>query len=103
MHAIAPYSAQEFSVQTALLHAYESETQVEFDPGSLNPHYSYSDEQDRVHQVWMLDTVTAYNELRASDRLGVQGTALWRLGWAGSSVCSIWDVRGAGDRKASET
>jgi peptidoglycan-N-acetylglucosamine deacetylase len=87
------YSAQEFSVQTALLHAYESETQVEFDPGSLNPHYSYSDEQDRVHQVWMLDTVTAYNELRASDRLGVQGTALWRLGSSDSSLWPIWDVQ----------
>jgi cellulose synthase/poly-beta-1,6-N-acetylglucosamine synthase-like glycosyltransferase/spore germination protein YaaH/peptidoglycan/xylan/chitin deacetylase (PgdA/CDA1 family) len=87
------YSAQEFSVQTALLHAYESETQVEFDPSSLNPHYSYSDEQDRVHQVWMLDTVTAYNELRASDRLGVQGTALWRLGSSDSSLWPIWDVQ----------
>jgi len=85
-------SAQEFSVQTALLHAYESETQVEFDPGSLNPHYSYSDEQDRVHQVWMLDAITAYNELRASDRLGVQGTALWRLGSSDSSLWPIWDA-----------
>ncbi len=89
----AAYSAQEFSVQTALLHAYESETQVEFDPGSLNPHYSYSDEQDHVHQVWMLDTVTAYNELRASDRLGVQGTALWRLGSSDSSLWPIWDAQ----------
>jgi cellulose synthase/poly-beta-1,6-N-acetylglucosamine synthase-like glycosyltransferase/peptidoglycan/xylan/chitin deacetylase (PgdA/CDA1 family)/spore germination protein YaaH len=85
-------SAQEFSVQTALLHAYESETQVEFDAVSLNPHYSYSDEQDHVHQVWMLDAVTAYNELRASDRLGVQGTALWRLGSSDSSLWPIWDA-----------
>jgi cellulose synthase/poly-beta-1,6-N-acetylglucosamine synthase-like glycosyltransferase/spore germination protein YaaH/peptidoglycan/xylan/chitin deacetylase (PgdA/CDA1 family) len=85
-------SAQEFSVQTALLHAYESETQVEFDQASLNPHYSYSDEQDHVHQVWMLDAVTAYNELRASDRLGVQGTALWRLGSSDSSLWPIWDA-----------
>jgi len=85
-------SAQEFSVQTALLHAYESETQVEFDPVSLNPHYSYSDEQDHVHQVWMLDAVTGYNELRASDQLGVQGTALWRLGSSDSSLWPIWDA-----------
>jgi peptidoglycan-N-acetylglucosamine deacetylase len=85
-------AAAEFSVQTALLHAYESETQVEFDAVSLNPHYSYSDEQDHVHQVWMLDTVTAYNELRASDRLGVQGTALWRLGSSDSSLWPIWDA-----------
>ena len=84
--------AEEFSIQSALLHAYESETQVEFDATSLNPHYSYSDEHDHVHQVWMLDAVTAYNELRASDRLGVQGTALWRLGSSDTSLWPIWDA-----------
>src|SRR5438067_759680 len=84
--------AQSFTIQEALLHAYESETQVEFDPVSLNPHYSYSDEHDVVHQVWMLDAVTAYNELRASERMGVQGTALWRLGSADTSIWAVWDA-----------
>jgi peptidoglycan-N-acetylglucosamine deacetylase len=84
--------AEEFSIQEALLHAYESESEVEFDPASLNPHYSYSDEQNHTHQVWMLDAVTAYNELRASERLGVQGTALWRLGSSDSSLWPVWDA-----------
>ena len=84
--------AQSLTIQEALLHAYESETQVEFDSTSLNPHYSYYDEHDHVHQVWMLDAVTAYNELRASERLGVQGTALWRLGSADTSMWPIWDA-----------
>ena len=84
--------AQSLTIQEALLHAYESETQVEFDTTSLNPHYSYYDEHDHVHQVWMLDAVTAYNELRASERLGVQGTALWRLGSTDTSMWPIWDA-----------
>src|SRR5258705_198211 len=84
--------AEEFSIQEALLHAYESESEVEFDAASLNPHYSYSDEQNHTHQVWMLDAVTAYNELRASERLGVQGTALWRLGSSDSSLWPVWDT-----------
>src|SRR5262252_4441227 len=83
---------EEFSVQEALLHAYESETDVEFDSTTLNPHYSYDDEQSRTHQVWILDAVTAYNQLRASERLGVQGTALWRLGSSDSSLWPIWDA-----------
>lgn len=87
-----PQHAEEFSIQEALLHAYESETDVEFDPISLNPHYSYSDENDRTHQVWILDAVTAYNELRACERMGVQGTALWRYGSADSSLWPIWDT-----------
>jgi len=82
----------EFSIQEALLHAHESDADVEFDSASLNPHYSYDDEQNRTHQVWMLDAVTAYNELRASERLGVQGTALWRLGSADTSIWPIWDA-----------
>jgi len=86
------WSGAEFSVQEALLHAYESETDVEFDESSLNPHYSYSDEQNHIHRVWMLDAVTAYNQLRASERLGVQGTALWRMGSADSSIWPIWDA-----------
>ncbi len=84
--------AQSLTIQEALLHAYESETQVEFDSASLNPHYSYYDEHNHVHQVWMLDAVTAYNELRATERLGVQGTALWRLGSADTSIWPIWDA-----------
>ena len=87
-----PEPAQSFTIQEALLHAYESETQIEFDSASLNPHYSYSDQHDVVHQVWMLDAVTAYNELRASERMGVQGTAMWRLGSADTSLWPVWDA-----------
>jgi peptidoglycan-N-acetylglucosamine deacetylase len=83
--------AREMSVQEALLHAYESEAEVEFDPASLNPHYSYSDDHNHTHQVWMLDAVTGYNELRASERLGVQGTALFRLGSSDGSMWPVWD------------
>jgi peptidoglycan-N-acetylglucosamine deacetylase len=84
--------SEEFSVQEALLHAHESEADIEFDSASLNPHYSYEDEQNRTHQVWLLDAVTAYNELRACERLGVQGTALWRMGSADTSIWPIWDA-----------
>jgi cellulose synthase/poly-beta-1,6-N-acetylglucosamine synthase-like glycosyltransferase/peptidoglycan/xylan/chitin deacetylase (PgdA/CDA1 family)/spore germination protein YaaH len=85
-------SATEFSVQEALLHAYESETDVEFDDASLNPRYSYVDENNRVHQVWMLDAVTGYNQLRASERLGVYGTVMFRLGHSDTSIWRIWDA-----------
>ena len=83
---------EEFSIQEALLHAHESEAEIEFDSASLNPHYSYEDEWNHTHQVWMLDAVTAYNQLRASERLGVQGTALWRMGSSDTSLWPIWDA-----------
>ncbi|HVA95279.1 MAG TPA: glycosyltransferase [Candidatus Dormibacteraeota bacterium] len=80
------------SFQESVVASTESDAQVEFDPDSLNPHYSYSDEHNITHQVWMLDGVTAYNELRAAERFGVQGTALWRLGSEDPSLWPIWDV-----------
>jgi peptidoglycan-N-acetylglucosamine deacetylase len=89
--------AAEYSIQEALLHVEESDTDVEFDSNSLNPHYSYYDEHNHMHQVWMLDAITAYNQLRASERLGVQGTALWRLGSSDTSLWSIWDATHADD------
>ena len=63
------------SFEEAIVTASESESPVEFDADSLNPHYSYYDEQNHVHQVWMLDGVTAYNELRA---VGTRGRARHR-------------------------
>ena len=78
--------AQAVTFQQGVITAVESESDIHFDPDSLNPHYSYEDEKNQVHNVWMLDGVTAYNELRAAERAGVRGTALWRLGMEDPSM-----------------
>jgi hypothetical protein len=70
----------------------ESEAPPEFDSDTLNLHYSYSDENNVDHEVWMLDGITAYNEMRAAERAGVQGTAMWRLGQEDQSIWNIWDA-----------
>jgi len=62
--------------QQAIITAVESQSDVTFDADTLNPHYSYADEQNTIHTVWMLDGVTGYNQLRAAERQGVRGTAL---------------------------
>ena len=84
--------AQAVTFQQGIITAVESESDVTFDPDTLNPHYSYEDEKNLVHNVWMLDGVTAYNEHRAAERAGVRGTALWRLGMEDPSMWSIWDA-----------
>src|SRR6202035_3532723 len=90
-------TAESLTIQEALLHASESDSQIEVDANSLNPHYSYYDDHNHVHHVWMLDALTAYNQLRASERLGVQGTVLWRLGSIDTSLWPIWDATRADD------
>jgi cellulose synthase/poly-beta-1,6-N-acetylglucosamine synthase-like glycosyltransferase/spore germination protein YaaH/peptidoglycan/xylan/chitin deacetylase (PgdA/CDA1 family) len=89
--------AQGLSFQEAVTTAVESEATIEFDSQSMNPFYSYEDENNEVHHVWMLDGLTAYNQLRAAERFGVYGTALWRLGMEDPSMWYIWDATHADD------
>jgi len=89
--------AQSITFQQGVITAVESGADITYDGESFNPHYSYEDENDRVHTVWLTDGVTAYNQLRASERAGVQGTALWRLGMEDPSIWSIWDATHADD------
>jgi len=82
------------SVQEAWLTARDSEEDVDFDDDSLNPHVSYMDEHNLRHDIWFLDAVTALNEMRAAQTLGVETFALWRLGSEDRSLWKVWDVPG---------
>ncbi|MDI7775019.1 glycosyltransferase [Asticcacaulis sp. EMRT-3] len=59
--------------------ARESQAQIEFDPVSGNAHFSY-EENGLTHEVWMLDAVSAWNQLKSIDASNVWGVALWRMG-----------------------
>ena len=95
-----PEPAESLTIQEALVRAAESETQVEFDSASLNPHYSYNDQHEHVHQVWMLDALTAYNQLRANERYGRAGDGAVAPGFRG--YVHVADLgRHAADRRHS--
>jgi peptidoglycan-N-acetylglucosamine deacetylase len=80
------------STQEAWQAASDSEARIELDDPSLNPHFAYVDEDEHVrHQVWLLDAVTALNEMRVARALGLQTFALWRLGSEDASIWNIWD------------
>ena len=88
------------TVQDAWLAARDSEADVDFDGDSLNPHISYLDEHNLQHDIWFLDAVTALNQMRAAQTLGIKTFALWRLGSEDRSLWRVWDVPGeAGRRK----
>jgi peptidoglycan-N-acetylglucosamine deacetylase len=82
------------SVQEAWLGARDSEVDVDFDGDALNPHFSYEDDDHHRHDVWFLDAVTALNEMRAAQSLGIQTFALWRLGSEDRSLWRVWDMPG---------
>src|SRR5215469_4763804 len=79
--------------EEAVLTASESSTDgmidVHLDPDSLNPTFEY-DEQNQTHSVWMLDAITAFNQMAVSRPYQPRGFALWRLGGEDPSIWSFF-------------
>jgi cellulose synthase/poly-beta-1,6-N-acetylglucosamine synthase-like glycosyltransferase/peptidoglycan/xylan/chitin deacetylase (PgdA/CDA1 family)/spore germination protein YaaH len=84
-------NGQTVTVQEAWLAARDSEEEVDFDGGALNPHVNYLDEHNMQHDIWFLDAVSALNQMRAARQLGIRTFALWRLGSEDRSLWKIWD------------
>lgn len=82
---------EELTFQEAVLQARDSAARIQFDAASRNPYFHYEDEAGAEHTVWLLDGVTAFNEMRAARRFHPAGFALWRMG---SEDPSLWNIFG---------
>ena len=82
------------SVQDAWLAARDSDEDVNFDDDAMNPHFSYLDEHNFQHDIWFVDGVTALNQMRAAQNVGIQTFALWKLGSEDRSLWRVWDQPG---------
>jgi len=76
------------SFEGAMTAARDNGAQVQFDPDTNNPHFSYED-NDGTHQVWFLDGVTAFNQIHAADPYRPAGYALWKLGFEDPSIIPL--------------
>ncbi|HWU55938.1 MAG TPA: glycosyltransferase, partial [Rhizomicrobium sp.] len=76
------------SFEGAMTAARDNGAQVQFDPATNNPHFSY-DDNDGTHQVWFLDGVTAFNQIHAADPYRPAGYALWKLGFEDPSIIPL--------------
>ena len=83
--------ATDLTFQEAILAARDSEADIDFDDDTLNPHFSFVEDDGKTHDVWLLDAVTTFNEVHAADPYRPAGYALWRLG---SEDPSVWGVLG---------
>jgi len=83
----------EVSFQETLKVAEESGGQIHLDSTTLNPTFNYYDDQDKLHQVWFLDAITAFNEIVEAQTHGVRGFSLWRMGSEDPSIWSVLEQR----------
>ena len=87
-------SAEERTFEEAMLTAKESGSKLALDPNSLNPTFNYVDDDKRIHHVWLLDAVTAFNQLVAIRSVQPLGVALWRLGGEDPAIWKIFGKEG---------
>ena len=63
---------------------------IQFDATSLNPHFSYHESSGATHDIWFLDAVTAFNQIKAAVAARPHGIALWELGAEDESLWSTF-------------
>ena len=95
-------SGKELSFQEALQTAKDSEGKIALDSASLNPTFDYYDEKDKLHHVWFLDAITAFNELIQGQRDLARGFALWRMGGEDPSIWQIFERRNQLDASTAQ-
>jgi cellulose synthase/poly-beta-1,6-N-acetylglucosamine synthase-like glycosyltransferase/peptidoglycan/xylan/chitin deacetylase (PgdA/CDA1 family)/spore germination protein YaaH len=93
--------AVEHTFQEAVLTAKESEGRIRTEPASLNPRFTYADDDDKLHQVWMLDATTAFNQASIAASVQARGIALWRLGSEDPSMWTFFGKKTALDANAA--
>ncbi|MDX2156365.1 MAG: glycosyltransferase [Hyphomicrobiaceae bacterium] len=81
------------SIQAAWDIARRHSSRIDLDAASLNPSFSYIGADGRRRQVWLLDSVTAFNQARAALAAGVGGIAIQQLGFEDPGV---WYAIGRG-------
>ena len=74
-------------IGSALKTASETNAQINMDEDDLNPYFAYTTPEGKAHIVYILDALTAYNQILALKGYEARGAALWYLG---SEDPSIW-------------
>lgn len=82
-------SAQQISTLEALNRARLAGETVTLDAQALNTRFAYRDAVGIEHDVWMLDAVSTYNQLRTAMQARPRGFAIERLG---NEDSAIWDL-----------
>jgi cellulose synthase/poly-beta-1,6-N-acetylglucosamine synthase-like glycosyltransferase/peptidoglycan/xylan/chitin deacetylase (PgdA/CDA1 family)/spore germination protein YaaH len=90
--AMTPDGAgREIQLGSALNIARQTNATVQMDDGDLNPYFFYTDADGQTHVVYMLDAVTAYNQVTALRGYAPRGAALWYLGSEDPTIWSFLD------------
>ena len=54
--------------------------EIDVDPESLNSYFTYTDTNNKQHEIWLLDAASMESEIKTLASYNLAGYALWRLG-----------------------
>ncbi len=77
--------------QEALTTAGESDAKPDFDNDTYNNYFSYSDDNNVLHDVYFTDAATNFNTMRFAAEYGLAGVSLWRLGSEDSRLWQFYN------------
>jgi cellulose synthase/poly-beta-1,6-N-acetylglucosamine synthase-like glycosyltransferase/peptidoglycan/xylan/chitin deacetylase (PgdA/CDA1 family)/spore germination protein YaaH len=89
-------TAEAMTFHESTVIAADAGVDIDFDSDSLNPHFDYQDEDGLAHQLWFMDAVTMFNQMKVTDPFMPRGYALWRLGTEDPGVWNLFGRDGYG-------
>jgi len=91
--------AEGLSFREAMDRARAASAVPEFEREAGNARFGYTDETQRLHDVWCQDALSAWNQNLALDEAGLTRVALWRLG---TEDDTLWTFLGKSPRPEAE-
>jgi spore germination protein YaaH/peptidoglycan/xylan/chitin deacetylase (PgdA/CDA1 family) len=81
------------SFDETMLLAKDVGADVQTDDQNINSYFSYKDELGQIHNVWMLDAISMWNQLQAIHKTNLAGISLWRLGSEDPTIWGFYRLR----------
>ncbi len=91
--------AEGLSFREAMDRARAAGAVPEFEREAENARFAYTDEQQRTHDVWCQDALSAWNQTVRLEEFGIKRVALWRLGTEDET---LWKFLGEKNRPTAQ-
>ncbi len=95
--------AEGLSFREAMDRARAANAMVEFERDAENARFGYTDDEQRVHEVWCQDALSAWNQTAMLREAGLTRVALWRLGTEDETMWTFLNAKQRADANVLAT
>ena len=96
----SPPPAEGLSFREAMDRARAAGAVPEFEREAENARFGYTDQEQRLHDVWCQDAMSAYNQRLLLHEAGIERVAVWRVGTEDETLWSLLGDHAPSDPRA---